>query len=521
MEISCYTDCSLVEIISRLDSTEEVIRTCILSKRWKHLWTQVPILNLTLKPYSVDEDRRIPEFISYVKKVVNQRGQSRLNKFVLTMPYDSSNESIVSKLIRYAVTCNVQDLYLFLVDPYDVNPEFVLDQNFFVNSSFNHLRLDGCSFNNATGVISWSNLKRLCITYGKLDEDLVKNILSGSPLLENLELVYCFGFGRINITSPSVKKLFVTGYRERGYIVEIYAPHILSLTIKEDLMSSKVVLLNVSSLVEARLDYSMGVLSSKAKKEEMLKGHILSLRHVKKLKIGHYCLKHVSGVDYGKTCSQHVLMIAKNGHVRRLRGDGFAQNLDETCVYQKASGSNVTFLILYVDDIIIMGNHTPSLQSVKNYLGKCFSMKDLGEATFILGIKIYRDRSKRLIGIGQNTYMDKILKRYKMDNSKRGHIPMQERLDLNKSQGSQTPKEVNHIKNIPYASAVGSIMYAIAVKTILKYLRNTKDMFLVFGGNPSTELRVECYCNVGFETDRDDTKSQTGYIFILNGGAVD
>ncbi|GKF81041.1 hypothetical protein Tco_0239643, partial [Tanacetum coccineum] len=47
------------------------------------------------------------------------------------------------------------------------------------------------------------------------------------------------------------------------------------------------------------------------------------------------------------------------------------------------------------------------------------------EATFILGIKIYR--SKQLIGLGQNAYMDKILKRYKMDNSKRGHIPMQER----------------------------------------------------------------------------------------------
>ncbi|GJW73858.1 retrotransposon protein, putative, ty1-copia subclass [Tanacetum coccineum] len=110
---------------------------------------------------------------------------------------------------------------------------------------------------------------------------------------------------------------------------------------------------------------------------------------------------------------------------------GFAQNLDEPCVYQKASGSNVTFLILYVDDIIIMGNHIPSLQSVKDYLGKCFAMKDLGEAAFILGIKIYRDRSKRLIGLSQNAYMDKILKRYKMDNSKRGHIPMQERLDLN------------------------------------------------------------------------------------------
>ncbi|GJR53988.1 retrotransposon protein, putative, ty1-copia subclass [Tanacetum coccineum] len=225
----------------------------------------------------------------------------------------------------------------------------------------------------------------------------------------------------------------------------------------------------------------------------------------------------------------------------KIKRFGFSQNHDEPYVYQKASGSNVIFLILY-------GNHIPSLQSVKDYLGKCFAMKDLGEAAFILGIKIYRDRSKRLIGLCQNAYMDKILKRYKMDNSKRGHIPMQERLDLNKSQGAQTPKEVNRMKNVPYASAVGSIMYAVrctrpdvafaqnmtsrfqqnpgephwtAVKNILKYLRNTKDMFLVYGGNPSTELRVECYCDAGFETDRDDTKSQTGYVFILNGGAVD
>ncbi|GKD80385.1 retrotransposon protein, putative, ty1-copia subclass [Tanacetum coccineum] len=93
---------------------------------------------------------------------------------------------------------------------------------------------------------------------------------------------------------------------------------------------------------------------------------------------------------------------------KEIKRFGFDQNLDEPCVYQKASGSNVTFLILYVDDIIIMGNHIPSLQSVKDYLGKCFAMKDLGEATFILEIKIYRDRSKRLIGLYQNAYMDKI-----------------------------------------------------------------------------------------------------------------
>nr|GEW68366.1 hypothetical protein [Tanacetum cinerariifolium] len=200
---------------------------------------------------------------------------------------------------------------------------------------------------------------------------------------------------------------------------------------------------------------------------------------------------------------------------------GFTQNLDEPCVYQKASRSNVTFLILYVDDIIVMGNHIPSLQSVKEYLGKCFAMKDLGEAAFILGIRIYRDRSRRLIGLIQSTYMDKILKRYRMDNSKRGYILMQERLDLNKTQGASTPGEVKRMQNVPYASVNPGELHWTAVKIILKYLRNTKDMFLVYGGNPEAELRVDCYCDAGFKTNRDDTKSQTRYVFILNGGAVD
>ncbi|GJX22051.1 retrotransposon protein, putative, ty1-copia subclass [Tanacetum coccineum] len=112
---------------------------------------------------------------------------------------------------------------------------------------------------------------------------------------------------------------------------------------------------------------------------------------------------------------------------------GFNQNCDEPYVYVKASGSYVTFLILYVDDILIMENNIPMLQDVKSYLGRCFAMKDLGEAAYILGIKIYRDRSKRLIGLCQSAYIEKIMKRFYMENSKRGKIPMQEKLKFSES----------------------------------------------------------------------------------------
>ncbi|GKC59719.1 putative retrotransposon protein [Tanacetum coccineum] len=97
---------------------------------------------------------------------------------------------------------------------------------------------------------------------------------------------------------------------------------------------------------------------------------------------------------------------------------GFTQSRDEPCVYKKANGSNVTFLILF-----------------------------------------------------------------HMENSKRESIPMQDKLKLCKSQGASTPAEVKRMQNIPYALA------GTAVKNILKYLWNTKDMFLVYGGDIKRELK--------------------------------
>ena len=118
-------------------------------------------------------------------------------------------------------------------------------------------------------------------------------------------------------------------------------------------------------------------------------------------------------------------------------------------------------------------------------------------------------------------------------------------MKLSKTQCSTTAEDREKMKGIPYALAIGSIMYAMlctrpdvclaislagryqsdpgmdhwrAVKNILKYLKRTKDMFLVYGGD--RELIVNGYVDASFYTDPDDSKSQTGYVFTLNGGAV-
>ena len=97
----------------------------------------------------------------------------------------------------------------------------------------------------------------------------------------------------------------------------------------------------------------------------------------------------------------------------------FIKNEDDPCVYKKVSGSAIVFLVLYVDDILLIGNNVPLLTEVKGWLSSKFSMKDMGEAAFILGIKIYRDRSRRLLGLSQSMYIDKVLKSLARRNPRR------------------------------------------------------------------------------------------------------
>jgi hypothetical protein len=203
------------------------------------------------------------------------------------------------------------------------------------------------------------------------------------------------------------------------------------------------------------------------------------------------------------------------------------------------SWSSVSYLVLYVDDILLIGNDVQMLNIVKEYLNSNFSMKNMGEAAYVLGIKIYRDRTRLLLALSQSTYLDKVLKRFRMESSKKGNLPVVKGVSLSVTQFPTTEKEKSVMSNIPYASAIGSIMYAMlstqpdvalalslmsyfqsnpgvshwtVVMSILKYLRNTKDMVLLYGGSEE-EFNIKGYVDASFDTDPDDSKSQTGYVY--------
>ena len=227
-----------------------------------------------------------------------------------------------------------------------------------------------------------------------------------------------------------------------------------------------------------------------------------------------------------------------------IKSYGFKQNVDEPRVYKRIVNSTVAFLVLYVDDILLIGNDVGILTDIKHWLATQFQMKDLGEAQFVLGIQIVRNRKNKTLALSQASYIDKMLIRYKMQDSKKGLLPFRHGVHLSKEQSPKTPQEVEDMKHIPYASAVGSLMYAMlctrpdicyavgivsryqsnpgrthwtAVKNILKYLRRTRDYMLMYGAK---DLILTGYTDSDFQTDVDTRKSTSGSVFTLNGGAV-
>ena len=114
-----------------------------------------------------------------------------------------------------------------------------------------------------------------------------------------------------------------------------------------------------------------------------------------------------------------------------------------------------------MNDILLIRNNVEFSGKHKGVFERSFSKKILSEAAYILGIKIYRDRSRRLIGLSQSTYLDKILKKFKMDQAKKGFLPVLQGVKLSQTQCPTTAEDREKMKDVPYASAIGSIMYAM------------------------------------------------------------
>jgi hypothetical protein len=87
---------------------------------------------------------------------------------------------------------------------------------------------------------------------------------------------------------------------------------------------------------------------------------------------------------------------------------------EDHCVYVKRSKGSFIILSLYVDDMLLVGNSKEFIKTIKEWLSSNFEMKDMGEASFVLGVKILKDCSRKLLSLSQETYIRKVLKWFHM-----------------------------------------------------------------------------------------------------------
>ncbi|KAL0386305.1 UNVERIFIED_CONTAM: Retrovirus-related Pol polyprotein from transposon TNT 1-94 [Sesamum radiatum] len=163
------------------------------------------------------------------------------------------------------------------------------------------------------------------------------------------------------------------------------------------------------------------------------------------------------GIDYEETFSLVMRSIWINLKVFRrwAKAQSFTMVEEDHCVYVKRSVKNFLILSLYVDDNIEM------IVATQKWLSSTFEMKDMGEAEYILGVKIHPNRSKKFLSLSREAYIKMIIERFRMHNANPVDTSMDKSCALTKELCPKTEEEKKRMTKIPYASTVGSLMYAM------------------------------------------------------------
>lgn len=277
---------SIIITIFEFLPTRDVVRTTVLSKRWKDLWKTVPCLDFvdtTRKEPDPEKDR------SLVDGALQSWRGLKLEKF--KVHFGSNFESsFVEKWLDFAVQKKVEDLAVSLPFKYPAPVRCL---------SLKKLSLMNCEIK---GNVRWDQLKKLEINNRSINQEMFNKVLKGSPRLEELFLFVSNGYINLSINSTTLKKLSIhktnfTSPSSNGTDMEIVAPNLKTLVITGS-PYSKVLLANVSSLTEAFLGIHNRYLGSNYDDVTWIKvvGEALikilpTIKHVQSLTLRDVCIK--------------------------------------------------------------------------------------------------------------------------------------------------------------------------------------------------------------------------------------
>lgn len=218
---------------------------------------------------------------------------------------------------------------------------------------------------------------------------------------------------------------------------------------------------------------------------------------------------------------------------------GFERNNIDNCLYVVKNENDTNYLLIYVDDLLICGKNQNEIKRIKVLLSEKFKMKDLGQIKEYLGIIVNYDYCKHEMKLNQTSYIESLVRKYNLENSKLYSTPMEVNLTIEKSDDCE--------KNIKYRNLIGELLYISSATRpdicfavnylsrfqncynethfkyalrILKYLYLTKDLNLTYDGNNNNVEIIDCYVDADWAGDNLDRKSTTGFVIRLFGNVI-
>ena len=216
-----------------------------------------------------------------------------------------------------------------------------------------------------------------------------------------------------------------------------------------------------------------------------------------------------------------------------------ASDSDAGLYIAQHKGSNI-YILVYVDDILIVAKDMAAVIHVKERLTTVFDVRDLGEAKYFLGMSLDRDRAEHTLKMSQKRLASELVDKYGLKEGKTKTVPMSPSIRITQTEDDKVlDKEVYR-----YSELVGSLLYLsvctrpdiaqavgvlarhmakpsmdhwTAAKAVLRYIAGTLDLGITF---KHTGTPVEGYCDADFAGDLDTRRSTTGFVFILSGGAI-
>ena len=223
-----------------------------------------------------------------------------------------------------------------------------------------------------------------------------------------------------------------------------------------------------------------------------------------------------------------------------LLNKGLKRVESDHSIYTQILPNESLIITIYVDDLLLVGSNLSFINDFKNILSREFNMKDLGEAKFILGIKI--ERATNHLYLSQEEYLTRVLRRFGMTNCKSTNTPLE--LGAKNSLSNLTIREKGSSLDYPYRKAIGCLMYAmlctrpdlgfpicflsqfsnnpneehwIAVKRVLRYIKGTLKFKLKY---ETRNTNIVGYTDADWAGDVMRRKSTSGFIFLLGNGAI-